>query len=437
MQPLQTVFTRFINLITSSELFLVKFAAHSHISTWFEGSFREEPFLLIKNNFRLKLKFLSRIKSIRHACFRFLIYDRNLIGKATFTRASKGFSVFKGVFFSTLRDRFFAMRRVEKNPLKLQTVRRKFNFGAFYTESSSFYGLVFKLNFFALCVLDNKFEGVGVSDNFLERALLSIVLQLLKLTRSYKSFSKVLQKAAVGFLVSRVRFLYLTTTVSPKNFVRLIIYTILAYSKFFRRFKRPVLPNNRNFCVLTVAEKKFKKLPLRLLFNSFNQITGVESGQRINARNFFANYIKVKTWWSKRYKKYIVLRAKKKYFFRFRGKSKKVRPVVETLRVRYFYRMWRRLKSYFKLLFSNKQFFFTSFWSFNFFNLFRPVGGLTTRKTFYRTLRLIYFFKRFFDFFKFYGFYFRLARATMLSNVSLVTKDRRLPFFSSNLLSFM
>lgn len=293
-----------------------------------------------------------------------------------------------------------------------------------------FYESLFKLNFLALLVIESKFnDSNAFDDHFFVKIIRSVVGEFLQLTSLHSLLPATAYMGGVEFLLARVRNLSYVSNLSATSFSHLVIHVVLGYVNLVDKLGALSIEKNKTSFFSSIACKKFSDLRLRLLFGIPDCNLVVGAGHQISFRNFFSNYAKTydklrlyrqkhKRKHGRKFVKYFRRRAIKKTYFKFitRFKKKRKPVVVGAPRVRAFMRAWTRVFSLFKTSFLQKQFSFISFWSFNFFNLLRTPARATTRRLFYRTLRLIYFFRRFFSFFKFYGIYFRLLRTTMLAD---------------------
>lgn len=188
-----------------------------------------------------------------------------------------------------------------------------------------------------------------------------VIEQILKTTRTGFYGSEIIQFGAVEFLSSRVIHLYVTSHLTISSFLSLIVYAVLDFRKVFKTQRNSFISVNGQRCLKYIGGKKFSTLQFRSLFDGPDYSVGVSAGRKFTMRNFFANYIKINTWWAKRYRKYATLRINKNIYFKLRVLPKKEKIVDSDLQVKFFERAWRNLSSFFKAIFSEKQFFFTTY----------------------------------------------------------------------------
>ena len=266
------------------------------------------------------------------------------------------------------------------------------------------------------------------------RSFVSILIRVCALRREISLLQPQATKALIEFFFTRISFLINSSTLSTQHLPKLICYFLTSYAlRFIPKLSLTLMVGSHGRNYLDTKTYKFTSLRLNSLFNkhlsSELERANLATTALISSNKFFSSYIKAKTWWSKKGQTYINLRLKKKNFF-LTSKKKTKSSSNKEKKVKWYKRSWNKLTSYFKLFSLRKQFFFTSFWSFNFFNLSLNVKQGKYGRVFLRTVRLIHFFKNFFKFFKFYSFYFNVLKLT-LTHSTLTNRGVRLTNLST------
>lgn len=246
--------------------------------------------LVIKNNFRFKLKFRARIQKLRHSFLLFLLYDRNFLAEGSLQTDSK-FLIFKGVFFSLIAEKWLRLVTSKKDLLVVDTAGG----GLSNPPLLNFFELLFQINFLAIGVVENKLDFFEEFDDFLGRITESLIYQILNFTCTNLYDAKLVRLGMVEFLSSRVKYLSAVSNLSATRFISFIVYAMFDYIKFLKKQENPVNAGDRTTYLINIGKKKFSGLRLRAIFGAPDYAVGVESGAQVGLRNFFANYAKIKT----------------------------------------------------------------------------------------------------------------------------------------------
>ena len=391
----------------------------------------------LTSNIRLNLKFNKSVQNYKRDFARFYAFDKHAITVFYDSYLPAGVSFFYRTFFG-----FFRRNLLDSIKSSNDWAHPQQNFLTFFktNEFSSFSDILFRLNVLvvAYSYIKNDISLRAIFDKFISLTVKRLTTVVFLSSSSTNFINLKSFKEVSLFLISRVKLVLISSNLSPFNVARLIIFFLTRYVKAFIKISlfREKLQTKLKF-VSSAASYIFKKLRTNSFFfkqlsNGNKHLNSTLSADSFN--NFFKNYLRIRTKRSFFNFKFKTSRKRRKYAFVVKSKIK--RPVVAK-KVKWYYRSWSRLTSFFKLFFLRKQFFFISFWTFNFFNLsFVPSVG-KNKRVFLRTVRLVHFFKKFFNFFKFYSFYFNLMQLLM----SAIAKPRKnSPFYRqylNNLSAFL
>lgn len=380
---------------------------------------------------RLALKFSKNLQNYKRDFIKFSSFDKQSSVAFYDSYKSNSFSFFYqyfiSSFFKTLNKTTRLVINNNNNVFRLHSDVFK-SVGS----SSTFLDTLSRLNVLVIAYVYTKNDVVfrSVFEKFAALLIKQLSFVIFLSTPTSNNAPLKVFTTISSFLVSRVKFILLSSQLSLDNLARLIVFFLTRYVKTSLNIAPNILNIQTAGTSNLVGAHFFKHSRLASYFFKHTVDTNKFLRSTLNlqsAEDFFTNYLKIRTKRSPFNFKYKFFRRRRKYAFAAKPKRK----FAETnKKVKWYYRSWSKLTSFFKLFFLRKQFFFISFWTFNFFNLSFVSSTGKNRRVFLRTVRLIYFFKKFFNFFKFYSFYFNLLQMLMSSN-----KSRKAIFFYKHYLN--